>query len=86
MSRLTKAGMVLTQLTHMNRRRAAVSQIVSGLFRIFLISYGYFGVGIISGDMTGVEAAAAATIELKSSGLTLVTVDELLDDDGGVQF
>ena len=41
----------------------------------------------MSGDMTGVEAAAAATNELKSNGLTLFAV-ELLDDDddGGVQF
>ena len=41
----------------------------------------------MSGDMTGVEAAAAATNELKSNGLTLLAV-ELLDDeeDGGVQF
>ena len=37
--------------------------------------------------MTGVEAAAAATNELKSKGLTLLAV-ELLDEDeeGGVQF
>ena len=53
------------------------------------------GVGIISGDMTGVDAAAAVTKVLKSKGLTLFTV-ELFDDDeddeeddeddGGVQF
>ena len=56
------------------------------------------GVGIIRGDMIGVEAAAAKN-ELKSNGLTLFAV-ELLDedevdeaeeddeeeDDGGVQF
>ncbi len=52
----------------------------------------------MSGDITGVEAAAAATNELKSNGLTLVAVELLEDeeeeddddddddDDGGVQF
>jgi hypothetical protein len=59
------------------------------------------GVGIIRGDMTGVDAVAAATKELKSNGLTLVTVELLEDDEddededdeddeaeeeGGVQF
>ncbi len=39
------------------------------------------------GDITGVDEAAVVTKELKSSGLTLVIV-ELVDDDedGGVQF
>ena len=48
---------------------------------------GTLGAGIIRGDITGVEAVAAATNELKSCGLTLVAVE--LDDDeeeGGVQF
>ena len=38
MSRLTKAGMLFAQRTHMNRRRAAVSHIVSGVLIKFLIS------------------------------------------------
>ena len=49
----------------------------------------------MSGDMTGVDAVAAATNVLKSKGLTLFTVelfddedddDEDADEDGGVQF
>jgi hypothetical protein len=50
------------------------------------------GVGIIKGDMTGEETAAAATNELKFKGLTLFVElleeedDEDDDDDGGVQF
>ena len=42
MSRLTKAGMLFAHLTHMNNNLAAVSQIVSGLFKKFLISNGYY--------------------------------------------
>jgi hypothetical protein len=42
MSKLTKAGMLLAHLTHMNNNLAAVSHIVSGLFKKFLISNGYF--------------------------------------------
>jgi len=38
MSRLTKAGILLAQRTHMNNNRAAVSQIDSGLFKKFRIS------------------------------------------------
>ncbi len=42
MSRLTNAGMLLAHRTHMNRRRAAVSHIVSGLLKKFFTSYGYY--------------------------------------------
>ena len=41
MSKFTKAGMLFAHLTHMNNNLAAVSQIVSGLFKKFLISNGY---------------------------------------------
>ena len=46
MSKLTKAGMLLAHLTHINNNLAAVSQIVSGLFKKFLISNWYLIVKI----------------------------------------